>query len=70
VLATRPDVVILDEPTFGQDRLGWVELVRLLHELVRGGTTLLSVTHDAAFTASLGTRRVQLEVRDRAGSRS
>lgn len=70
VLATRPDVVILDEPTFGQDRLGWVELVRLLHELVHGGTTLLSVTHDLAFTASLGSRRLELDVRDRAGSRS
>ncbi|MFE5671895.1 ABC transporter ATP-binding protein [Agromyces sp. NPDC056523] len=70
VLATRPEVVILDEPTFGQDRLGWVELVRLLHELVAGGTTLLSVTHDVAFTASLGARRLELGVRDRAGSRS
>ena len=73
VLATRPDVVILDEPTFGQDRLGWVELVRLLHELVRGGTTLLSVTHDLAFTASLGALRLTLEARHaraRAGSRS
>ncbi|MFC5859705.1 ABC transporter ATP-binding protein [Agromyces flavus] len=70
VLATRPEVVILDEPTFGQDRLGWVELVRLLHELVAGGTTLLSVTHDLAFTASLGERRLELGVRAPAGSRS
>jgi energy-coupling factor transporter ATP-binding protein EcfA2 len=70
VLATRPEVVILDEPTFGQDRLGWVELVRLLHELVAGGTTLLSVTHDPAFTASLGRRRLELGVRHHAGSRT
>lgn len=62
VLATRPSAVILDEPTFGQDRLGWVELVRLLHELVREGTTLLSVTHDAAFIASLGAHRIALDV--------
>ncbi|MEI5583042.1 ABC transporter ATP-binding protein, partial [Agromyces sp. CCNWLW208] len=60
VLATRPDLVILDEPTFGQDRLGWIELVRLLHELVDAGTTLLSVTHDAAFRAALGARRIEL----------
>ncbi|MBM7505002.1 ABC transporter ATP-binding protein [Agromyces aurantiacus] len=70
VLATRPDVVILDEPTFGQDRLGWVELVRLLHELVRDGTTLLSVTHDLAYVASLGERRIELDLHDRAGSRA
>ncbi len=69
VLATRPDVVILDEPTFGQDRLGWVELVRLLHELVDDGLTLLSATHDRAFTASLGERRLELGVRTPAGSR-
>ncbi|WP_157356865.1 ABC transporter ATP-binding protein [Agromyces sp. NDB4Y10] len=70
VLATRPDVIILDEPTFGQDRLGWVELVRLLHELVEGGTTLLSVTHDAAFRAALGTHRVDLlPARQPVGSR-
>ncbi|WP_400999019.1 ABC transporter ATP-binding protein [Agromyces sp. GXQ0307] len=63
VLATRPSAVILDEPTFGQDRLGWIELVRLLHELVREGTTLLSVTHDAAFIASLGAHRIRLDAR-------
>ncbi|GAA2025123.1 ATP-binding cassette domain-containing protein [Agromyces tropicus] len=63
VLATRPGVVILDEPTFGQDRLGWVELVRLLHELVHDGTTLLSVTHDAAFIDSLGGHRIALDAR-------
>lgn len=68
VLATRPEVVILDEPTFGQDRLGWVELVRLLHELVEGGTTLLSVTHDAAFRSALGARRIDLTARRPAGS--
>ncbi|WP_438855669.1 ABC transporter ATP-binding protein [Agromyces sp. M3QZ16-3] len=68
VLATRPGAVILDEPTFGQDRLGWVELVRLLHELVREGTTLLSVTHDAAFIASLGAHRLRLEAQPSAAS--
>ncbi|MGR0219355.1 ABC transporter ATP-binding protein [Agromyces sp. ZXT2-6] len=67
-LATRPDVVILDEPTFGQDRLGWVELVRLLHELVAGGTTLLSVTHDLAFRDALGTHRIELSALRPAGS--
>ncbi|WP_353828390.1 ABC transporter ATP-binding protein [Agromyces sp. SYSU T0242] len=61
VLVTRPGVVILDEPTFGQDRLGWVELVRLLHEIVRSGTTLLSVTHDAAFVEALGGHRIELD---------
>ncbi|WP_394552329.1 ABC transporter ATP-binding protein [Agromyces sp. MMS24-JH15] len=60
VLVAQPGVVILDEPTFGQDRVTWIELVRLLRELVDDGTTLLSVTHDAAFGEALGDLRLEL----------
>lgn len=60
VLAVEPRVVILDEPTFGQDRLTWIELVRLLGELVGDGLTLLSATHDAAYVDALGQRSVLL----------
>jgi energy-coupling factor transport system ATP-binding protein len=60
VLVARPRVVILDEPTFGQDRVTWLELVRLLRDLVDDGVTLLSVTHDAAFREVLGDHRLEL----------
>jgi energy-coupling factor transporter ATP-binding protein EcfA2 len=61
VLATRPQLMILDEPTFGQDRVTWTELVMLLRELVDGsGVTLLSVTHDAAYRDVLGERHLDL----------
>lgn len=60
VLVARPRVVILDEPTFGQDRTTWLELVRLLRDLVDDGVTLLSVTHDAAFRDVLGDRWLEL----------
>lgn len=60
VLVARPRVVILDEPTFGQDRVTWLELVRLLRELVDDGVTLLSVTHDTAFLRVLGEHRLHL----------
>jgi energy-coupling factor transporter ATP-binding protein EcfA2 len=66
VLVARPRVVILDEPTFGQDRVTWLELVRLLRELVDDGATLLSVTHDAAFRNVLGDHRLELAALDRA----
>ncbi|MGX5694728.1 ATP-binding cassette domain-containing protein [Agromyces soli] len=59
-LVARPRVLILDEPTFGQDRLTWLELVRLLRELVDDGTALLSVTHDAAYRAALGDQAIEL----------
>ncbi len=62
VLATGPAVVFLDEPTFGQDRTTWVDLVRLVQAQVDSGTTVVSVTHDRDYLALLGENRVHLEV--------
>ncbi|SIN72397.1 energy-coupling factor transport system ATP-binding protein [Agromyces cerinus subsp. cerinus] len=59
-LVAQPRVVVLDEPTFGQDRLTWIELVTLLRALVDDGTTLLSVSHDAAYLDALGDRHLDL----------
>jgi len=61
VLATGPRVVVLDEPTFGQDRRTWRELVALMAELVADGAALLSVTHDADVVRILGDRVLRLE---------
>jgi energy-coupling factor transporter ATP-binding protein EcfA2 len=52
-LATRPRVLVLDEPTFGQDRDTWAELVALLAEQQDGERALCLVTHDAAVVAAL-----------------
>ena len=54
VLATRPRLVVLDEPTFGQDARTWAELVTLLRELADGGAALVVATHDADLVAALG----------------
>lgn len=40
------DVLLLDEPTFGQDEKTAKELIRRLKERQRQGTTILMVTHD------------------------
>jgi energy-coupling factor transport system ATP-binding protein len=53
VLATRPRLLVLDEPTFGQDSRTWQELVALLAELLDSGTAIVAVTHDAKFVAAL-----------------
>lgn len=53
VLATRPRLLVLDEPTFGQDARTWQELVRLLAELLDDGTALVAVTHDEQFVAAV-----------------
>lgn len=54
ILATKPQLLILDEPTFGQDRATFTALVGLLQELADQGTSLLSITHDADYLAALG----------------
>lgn len=48
-LINTPQVVFLDEPTFGQDRTTFIELVQLLRNLTATGTTVVSVTHDELF---------------------
>jgi energy-coupling factor transport system ATP-binding protein len=53
VLATRPRVLVLDEPTFGQDARTWAELVGLLRELLAEGAALVAVTHDVALVDSI-----------------
>ncbi|MUK00598.1 ATP-binding cassette domain-containing protein [Vibrio cholerae] len=60
MLATAPRILILDEPTFGQDALTWAELVTLLRELIDDGVAVLSVTHDAEFIAALGGDRLHI----------
>ncbi len=61
VLATSPAVMFLDEPTFGQDRRTWVDLVRLVTAQLDAGTTVVSVTHDRDYLDLLGEHHVHLE---------
>jgi energy-coupling factor transport system ATP-binding protein len=60
VLAAHPQVLVLDEPTFGQDANTWAELASFLSELLDGGTAVVSVTHDAEFSGVLGGTRLSL----------
>lgn len=49
VAAMQTPVVILDEPTTGQDALGLARLVRLLEAWRAHGVTVIAVTHDVDF---------------------
>lgn len=60
VLAAHPQVLVLDEPTFGQDANTWAELASFLSELLDAGTALVSVTHDEEFTHVLGGTELRL----------
>jgi len=51
---------VLDEPTFGQDRRTYAELVDLLGGHRDAGGSLLFATHDADLVASLADRAIAL----------
>ncbi|MBT1001433.1 ATP-binding cassette domain-containing protein [Paenarthrobacter sp. DKR-5] len=61
MLATGPDILMLDEPTFGQDAHTWAELVDLLDGLVMEGRTVVSVTHDEDYTAVLSDSVIRID---------
>ncbi len=59
-LATAPAVLILDEPTFGQDRRTASELLRLLAAMRDGGRAIVFATHDREFASALADRTLRL----------
>jgi energy-coupling factor transporter ATP-binding protein EcfA2 len=59
-LATRPRVLVLDEPTFGQDSRTWSELLALLSRLVDDGSSVIAVSHDEEFVDALADSTVTL----------
>ncbi len=59
-LSSAPAMLVLDEPTFGQDRRTWSELLGLLAGLRDQGRAIAFVTHDRAFVAALADRTLEL----------
>jgi energy-coupling factor transport system ATP-binding protein len=59
-IATAPQVVVCDEPTYGQDSLTWAALAELLADLRDEGCGLVLVTHDAALVEAVADTRLAL----------
>ncbi|WP_146341467.1 ATP-binding cassette domain-containing protein [Nesterenkonia sp. NBAIMH1] len=59
-LASGPQMLLLDEPTFGQDAHTFAEIVDLLREHLAAGGAVLAVTHDAAFLEALDAETVDI----------
>jgi energy-coupling factor transporter ATP-binding protein EcfA2 len=59
-LATRPRMLILDEPTFGQDARTWGELIGLLAALRDEGSAIVVVTHDLDVVTALHADRFEM----------
>ena len=59
-LAAAPRVLILDEPTFGQDRKTWMQIIKLIASLRADCVSVIVVTHDKELVDALGARLVEL----------
>ena len=60
-LVRDPRLLVLDEPTFGQDRHGYEGLLAILGERLATGTCLIAATHDERFVRDVAGRVVRLE---------
>ena len=61
VLATKPDILVLDEPTAGLDPKGTKELLSLIKKLNDSGTTIILVTHDINIVFEYATKVVVMD---------
>ncbi len=60
ILAGKPRVLLLDEPTRGMDAMRKLELMQILDLLRAEGTTIVLATHDVELVAAMATRVVLL----------
>ena len=56
VLAKKPRLILMDEPTKGLDVVKKEEFVQLLYKLKENGVSVLIVTHDVEFAAECADR--------------
>ena len=59
-LTRSPALLVLDEPTFGQDRRGHEALLGIVGDRVAAGSAVVAATHDERFVAGFADRVVQL----------
>ncbi|MBC7324629.1 MAG: ABC transporter ATP-binding protein, partial [Moorella sp. (in: Bacteria)] len=60
VLAMQPEVLVLDEPTTGQDYREALEIMTIVKKLHRQGRTILLVSHDMELVARFAHRALVL----------
>ncbi len=65
MLAAAPKVLVMDEPTFGQDYATWNEMVRLIAMARDEGSAVIMVTHDEALVKALDARIVDVSEGER-----
>ncbi len=60
VLAMRPEVIVLDEPTTGQDYREMMQIMEMIQVLNQKGHTIIFITHDMALVAEFAKRVIVL----------
>lgn len=60
-LSTNSEIILLDEPTFGLDSHNTFELIKLFHERVQNGQTILMITHENEIINRYATRRLTIK---------
>ena len=60
VLSMKPEILVLDEPTTGQDYQEGIEIMEMVDKLNRQGHTIVFVTHDMELVATYAKRVVVL----------
>ena len=58
VMVTTPDIIILDEPTAGQDWAHYTEIMEFLKSLNDAGITIVLITHDMHLTLEYTDRAI------------
>lgn len=59
-LARHPRVLFLDEPTFGQDAISWLDLVERLRDFLAGRGSIVLATHDQRLVDALAHRVIEI----------
>ncbi len=58
ILVLEPEIIILDEPTAGQDFRHYTEMMTFLEQLNQQGVTILMITHDMHLMLEYTTRTI------------
>lgn len=61
ILAMQPEILVIDEPTTGQDWAGINRMMSLVDTLNKNGTTIVMITHDMDIVAKYATRTVAMK---------
>lgn len=58
ILVLNPEIILLDEPTAGQDQHNYTEIMNFLDELNQKGHTIIMITHDMQLMLDYSDRAV------------